>query len=82
MVVITGQAYKNAEVHTITVGKRELFWVKMTDVQHGLYIKNISHLIRIEIQGIYKNKYPTEEQIRKHKRFEEELDTLSTLSFN
>ena len=78
MVVITVQAYKNAEVHTITVGKRELFWVKMIDVQHGLHVKNISHLVRKEIQGIYENKYPTEEQIRKYKHSEKELDTLST----
>ena len=32
MVVITVQNYKDAEFHTITVGNRELFWVKMIDV--------------------------------------------------
>ena len=35
MVVITVQAYKNAEVHTITVkNKQKYFWVKMCDVQN------------------------------------------------
>ena len=35
MVVITVQKYTDAEVHTIVVGDRELFWVKMIDVQKG-----------------------------------------------
>ena len=38
MVVIIFQNYTNAEVYTITVGNRELFWVKMIDVQKGLGI--------------------------------------------
>ena len=46
MVVITVQNYTDAEVHTITAGSRELFWVKMTDVQKGLGIQNISDLVR------------------------------------
>ena len=41
MVVITVQAYKNAEVHPITVKNKKLFWVKTCDVQKGLGIKNI-----------------------------------------
>ena len=45
MVVVTAQGYTNGRVHTITVGNRELFWVKMTDVQNGLRIKNISDLV-------------------------------------
>ena len=32
MVVVTVQAYKNAEVHTMTV-KKKSFWVKMCHVQ-------------------------------------------------
>ena len=39
MVVITVESYKNAEVHTIKVKNKELFWVKMIDVQNGLGIK-------------------------------------------
>ena len=36
MVVITVQAYAEARVHTIKVGSKKLFWVKMIDVQKGL----------------------------------------------
>ena len=38
MVVITAENYSNAEVHTITVKKKELFRVKMIDVQKGVKI--------------------------------------------
>ena len=79
MVVITVEAYENAEVHTIKVNNKKLFWVKMTDVQDGLGIKNISDLLRKEIFGKYYDeeqsiKYLTKEQIRKFKRSEAELD--------
>ena len=56
MVVIIFQNYTDAEVYTITVGNRELFWVKMIDVQKGLGIRNISDLVRKYIQGIYETK--------------------------
>ena len=56
MVVITIQKCTNAEVHTITVGNRELFWVRMIDVQKELGIKNISGLVRKYIQGIFETK--------------------------
>ena len=46
MVVITVQAFKNAEVHPITVKNKKLFWVKTCDVQTGLGIKNICDLAR------------------------------------
>ena len=56
MVIITVQNYTDAEFHTITLGNRELFWVKMIDVQKGLGIENISDLVRKYIQGIYETK--------------------------
>ena len=79
MVVITVEGYENAEVHTIKVNNKKLFWVKMTDVQDGLGIKNIADLLRKEIFGKYYDeeqsiKYLTKEQIRKVKRSEAELD--------
>ena len=52
MVVITVQNYTKAGVHTITVENRKSIWVKMIDVQNGLGIKNISDLVRKNIQGI------------------------------
>ena len=35
MVVITVEAYKNAEVDIMTVKNKELFWLKTSDVQNG-----------------------------------------------
>ena len=69
MVIITAEAYENAEVHTIKVNNKELFWLKMADVQDGLGIKNISDLVRKEIFGKYYHeeqsiKDLTKEQIR------------------
>ena len=46
MVVITVQAYIEARVHTIKVGNKKLFWVKIIDVQKGLGLKNMSDLVR------------------------------------
>ena len=67
MVVITVQNYTDAESHTITVGKRELFWVRMIDAQNRLGIKNVSDSVRKNIQGIFETKNPTKKQIRKYK---------------
>ena len=50
MVAITIQDYAKAGVHAIKVVNRELFWVKMIDVQKELGLKNISHLVRKQIQ--------------------------------
>ena len=78
MVVVTVQKYTDGEVHTITVGNRELFWVKMIDVQNKLGIKNISDLVRKDIQGIFETKNPTKKQVRKYKRSLKEISKKST----
>ena len=78
MVVITGQTYAKAGAHTIKLGNRELFWVNMIDVQKGLGLKNISHLVRKQIQDMHETKYPTKEQKRKYIRTEEELTKQDT----
>ena len=82
MVIITVETYKNPKVHTIIVKNKELFWVKMSDVQNGLGIKNISDLVRKEIQDIYETKCPTKEQIKKYKRSEAEIDTKNVYARN
>ena len=46
MVVATVQNYTGADVYTTAVGNRELFLVKMIDVQNTLGIKNISDLVK------------------------------------
>ena len=53
MVLITVEAYKNSRVHTITIKNKELFWVRMKDVQDRLVLKNILDLLGKEMCGIY-----------------------------
>ena len=36
---ISAEIYKNVEVHTVTIGNRRLFWVRMYNVQNILGIK-------------------------------------------
>ena len=64
----SAETYADAKVHTIAMGNRRLFWVRINDVQDGLGIKNISDLVRKEIHGIFETKSPTKDQIRKYKR--------------
>ena len=78
MVAITVQAYKNAEVHTITVKNKKLFWVKMSDVQKELGIKGIYDLARKETCGIFEDKNFAEEQKRKYIRSEREISKMFT----
>ena len=52
------QAYVKAGVHKIKVGNRELFWVKMIDVQKGLGLKNMPDLDKKEICGFLKQENP------------------------
>ena len=81
MDVISVTKYTDAKVCTITVSNRELFWVRMHNVQEGLGVKNMSDLVRKEIHGIFETKYPTKDQIRKYKRREKELDDNCNATF-
>ena len=65
MVVITVRNYTDTEVHTIAVGNRELFWIRMIDIQNRLGIKNVSDLVRKNIHGIFETKNPAKTQVRK-----------------
>ena len=78
MVVITVQNYTDAEVPTITLGNRELFWVKMIDVEKGLGIQNISDLVRKDIQGIYEAKDFSKNAKRKYIRTGQEISKKPT----
>ena len=69
------------EVHTITIGNREIFWVKMCNVQKRLGVENIYDLLRKEIWGICETDNPTKKQTRKYKRLEKELDNDSNSNF-
>ena len=55
MVVITVQNYTEGKVCTITVGNRELFSVKMTDVQNGLGIEKKS-VAFLKLKILHKSK--------------------------
>ena len=46
MVVITVEKYVNSGVHTITIKNKNLFWVKMIEMQKGLGLKNMPNLIK------------------------------------
>ena len=71
--VITVQAYVEARVHTIKVENKKLFWVKMIDVQKGLWLKNMPDLVKKEICGIFETKNPTKEQQKKYIKTENEI---------
>ena len=73
MVVITVETYKNARVHTITVGNKKLFWVKIKDVPDGLGVKSISDILGKKIRGIFAMKDLTKEQKQKCLRSEYQI---------
>ena len=66
MVVITAEAYQNARVHT-TVKNKDLFWVKMKDVQD---------LLRKELCGRFGTKDLTEKQKMKNIRSEYQITKI------
>ena len=74
MVVNTVENYSNAGVKTITIKNEKLFWVKISDVENGLGIKNISDLLRKKMCGIFETKNLTEEQKRKFIRARKEIN--------
>ena len=81
MVDIKVKNYTEPNVFTIKIGNKNLFWVKMNDVQNGLGVKNISDLVRKEIPGIFETKNPTKDQVKKYKRRKDELDNNSNATF-
>ena len=68
MSFITTCDYANAEVITVTVGNRKLFWLKMSDVEKGLCLKNMSDIVIKEIHGKYETKKTTKKQDKKYER--------------
>ena len=68
IVDIAVEKYTDVKVHTIRVGNKKLFWIKMCVVQAGLGVQNMYDLVRKEIWVTFKAKNPTKDQIRKYKR--------------
>ena len=48
----------------IRMGNKKLLWVRMYDLQEGIVVKNMSDIVRKEILGIFRTKYPTKDQIQ------------------
>ena len=64
----------DAKVYTITVGNRELFWVKMCDVHVVVGVQNMSDLLRKEIHSTFETKNLIKDEIRKkRKRVEQNI---------
>ena len=78
MVVITVQAYKNAGIDIVIVKSKELLWVKTSDVQNGLGLKNVLDLVRKEICGIFETKNLTKEQKRKYIKTKSKISEIPT----
>ena len=54
MVDISIEKYTNKS--TIKVNNKKLFWVRMSDVQEEIGVKNMSDLVRKVIWGIFRTK--------------------------
>ena len=63
------------------MGKRELFWVRMRDVQEALGVTNMSDLVRKDIHGIFETKNPTKDQIKTYKKRRKELGNERNFTF-
>ena len=63
------------------MGKRELFWVRMRDVQEALGVTNMSDLVRKDIHGIFETKNPTKDQIKTYKKRKKELGNERNFTF-
>ena len=63
------------------MGKRELFWVRMRDVQEALGVTNMSDLVRKDIHGIFETKNPAKDQIKTYKKRKKELGNERNFTF-
>ena len=73
MVDVSVKKYADTKVYTMTVGNKELFWVRTHDVKEGLGVRHMSDLVRKEIHVIFETKNATKDQIKNYKRLENEL---------
>ena len=76
--VISVQNYLNAGVQTVQVKDEDFFWVKMSEVQKKLGVKNISGLVTKEIIGFIDANKPNNEDFKKYKRFLQEITNKAT----
>ena len=72
MFKISVETYDESCVHVTAVHKKDnktVLWIKIHDIQVKLVVKNMSDLTIKVIKGIYNTKSLTKEQIRKYKRY-------------
>ena len=85
MYLISSERYENANFKTLP-DKNGHIWVKMTDVQNGLGVTNMSDLVLKELYVVYKTKNPTKGQVKEYKMTEREyyerFDNLSKKELN
>ena len=85
MYLISAERYENANFKTLP-DKNGHIWVKMTDVQNGLGVTNMSDLVLKQLYGVYKTKNPTKGQVKEYKMTEREyyerFDNLSKKELN
>ena len=77
MVFITADTFAENCLSTIKQEEKDntvVLWITMKDLNGKLDIKNIFDLVGKEIKGKFKDKKPTEEQIRKYKSHGSEFD--------
>ena len=48
----------------IRMSNKKLLWVRMYDLHEGIVVKNMSDIVRKEILGIFRTKYPMKDQIQ------------------
>ena len=72
MYLISAERYENANFKTLP-DKNGHIWVKMTDVQNGLGVTNMSDLVLKEIYGICETKNPSKEQVNEYKMTKREI---------
>ena len=65
---ITALNYLNSKVEIIQIKGEDFFWVKMSDIEKGLGLKNIADTVRREIIGILNAKKRCDEDFKKYKR--------------
>ena len=60
MYLISAEGYKSADVHILKIEKSGEIWVSMKNVNDGLGVKNMSHLVlkeSVKQKTLRKNKF-------------------------
>ena len=67
---ITAEKYSENKIHTLYVhrkftGKDYVIWVRMSDLQENLDLRNLSHLVSKQIKNYWRSAKPTKDQAKK-----------------